>query len=279
MNDVADPTLNSAQAALLQRYLEDNPEVAARYGVQSNSTGRPAIDQLPREHLRILVTEVATAATPRLSVPRGNGPPVDTVVLGNKFDRTATEVGTDLFAVMALLHRMAQNSRKAAREIRVADNQERFVQLQAAADKVKEAAEKNYEAAVQQATAEIVTGAVAITAAGMSVYGTGKAMGETGEIAQKAMMNKWNAYGQLANGGGQIASGIIKLGAAGDSRAAGQAQAQEKNDEANAQKAEEQADKEKDFIQKMEEVMQDIRQKLAAMQQSNDETMRTILRA
>ncbi len=274
MNSISNPTLDPAQAALLQRYLEENPRAAERHGISTDPGGRPLIDHLPRE-----VAVAAASATPRLAAPPPGGQPVDATALGNKLGQASTEVGADLFAVMALLHKMAQNSRKAAREMRAADNQERFAQLQAAADKVKEAAEKNYEAAVKQAAAEIVTGVATVAAAGHSIYGTGKAMGESDEMAQKATMNKWDNRGQIVGGLGQIAAGNIKMSAAEDTRAAGQAQAQEKTDEANAQKAQDAADKEKEFMQRMEETMQDIRQKLAAMQQSNDETMRTILRA
>ncbi len=271
-------TLDPGQAALLQRYLDGNPDVAERHGVQTDSDGRLSLDHLPLDRLRSLLVEAASTR-PTLFPPDSPASNAAVQELGHKLQVASGEVGVDLYAIMGLLHKMAQSSRRAARQMREADNQQRFVQLQAAADQVREAAQKDYDAAVKQAVAQIVTGVVGMAAAGVSLYGVGRAMGEESETAQKAVMTKWSAMGQLTEATGKIAAGGLGISAAEDTRAAGQAKAQEKVNEANAQRAQDAADKEKEFMQRMEETMQDIRQKLAAIQQSNDDTMRTILRA
>ncbi len=275
--NISNLNLDSGQEALLQRYLDDNPEVARRHGVGAGPDGGIHIEYLSLKHLRNLL--VAASPRPQLPAPGHSGGNAAIPDMGRKLRQASEAVGDDLFAIMRLLHKMAQSNRKVAREMREADNQERFAQLQVAADQVREAAQKNYDAAVKQAVAQIVTGVVGIAAAGLTLHGIGKAMGEGSEMVQKMVMSKWSAVGQLTDATGKIASGGLGIGAAEDTRAAGQAQARGKEDEANAQRAQDAADKEKEFMQRMEETMQDIRQKLAAIQQSNDETLRTILRA
>ncbi|MFO1349195.1 MAG: type III secretion system translocon subunit SctB [Gammaproteobacteria bacterium] len=217
-------------------------------------------------------------------------------------------VQADIYAFMGLFFQLSLETRKTASEIRSAEREAKFQELQTAADKIREAA--NWTMA-----AGIVTGAVTIAAGAINMAGGIKSLktaaGELGGMksvkpnlgeeielddlkpeasandvgrdladpSPGALQNRAQAtnmrFGGVASsvqGTGQIISSTLNWKAS-------QVQAEQKAHEAKAEKDQAQVDMANELFQNMQQTIQDVLSKLAAMEQSSNDTNKQILRA
>lgn len=195
-------------------------------------------------------------------------------------------VGTDIYAVMALMQKLAQEQRNAARETRAADMTAQVSALQSAADKIQEAAEERFKGALAAGIMQIA-GGVAQVGAGMAGIGSSmKAAGLKGiedpTAAQRTALGKHDGIANNSSGMGQglsgISGGIGSMIQAGFDRAAGRADADRARLEADAKVAETGVQHANDLMQQMMDVIRDVRDKLGAIEQSRVETNRGIAR-
>ncbi|MEI2417094.1 type III secretion system translocon subunit SctB [Orrella sp. JC864] len=184
--------------------------------------------------------EAAGRAEARLPVPQGRAQ--DLQGLAGALDRLgADQVGADVADMMALLQQMAQDQRAQAKLDIEQRRQDSLDAMLSAADALRAAAEERFRTAVVSGVMQIVGGAASI------------ALGAGGAI-------KSGVAGQR----------IDAPGAAGpkDTQAL---QAQAKVVQGGAQQAE-------DIMQQMMGIIQDVRDKLAAIEQSQQEVNRGIAR-
>jgi hypothetical protein len=156
--------------------------------------------------------------------------------------------GTDLNAVMALLVKLANEQRDAAMT-------ERKAAMQGQADALKGAADKMKQAAQERLTSAIVQGAFQI-AGGLTQFGS--AMGEAAKALPTAL-------------GQSQALGMAEAAAAAADIKTQQMETSAKMREAGVQSA-------NDYMQQMMDIINDIRDKLAAISQAQSEVTRGIVR-
>ncbi|GAB1387133.1 hypothetical protein MASR1M59_22810 [Melaminivora sp.] len=225
----------------------------------------------------------------------------------SRFDDS--QVSADIYAFMALFQKMAQEMRNTARTQRTAEFQGQISSLQNAAEKMKEAAGQRFTAAIVQGVTQITSG---LAQAGASAYSAsktiqgarmeargsnmvakaqagaesnpasnvlratqrgnnmiadGKALGATG--------TKWAGYSQASGGLIGGTGGII---AASFNYKADMLDADKTNLETQAKQHETAVQHANDMMQQMMDVIRDVRDKIAAIQQSQVETTRGIAR-
>jgi len=220
--------------------------------------------------------------------------------------------GADIYAIMALFSKIAQEQRNAARQERTASLQGQESALRAAADKIKEAAEERFKGALAQGICQIAAGGFSVAMGGISMgagmtsasqttaasklsgktFDKGVAQGKSDIAAQ--MSAQWaaadltksaqtagavgNSSQLLGQGGGQIIGGIGSIIQASYDRKAGEADAARAQLEADAKMLETGVQMANDMMQRMQEIIGDIRDKLGAIEQSRIETNRGIAR-
>jgi X-X-X-Leu-X-X-Gly heptad repeat protein len=196
-------------------------------------------------------------------------------------------LSTDLYAFLALYAKLAQTARTAARDIRELQLQAQKSALESAADEMTLAAQERYTAAVSAAIGQIVSGAVSIGSGLFSLRTLARPetsflatrLGLAPDLSSGSAFNSGlRGMQDMASGSGQIADGLAKLASASSEREAGLADARAKGDEAAATEAQARRDAAQDLIQAMTDTLRDIREKLAAIVQSNLETTRGIAR-
>ena len=84
-------------------------------------------------------------------------------------------MSTDIYAVMAMIQKIAQSQRDSARQIRDASLQQQVTQLQGAADEIRKAAQDRFVGAVVQSAMQIGAGVAQIGAGVASAVQMGKA--------------------------------------------------------------------------------------------------------
>jgi len=254
----------------------------------------------------------ATASLSALPAPGGDSGAADLSATTKRVANLGNSAQADIYAFMGLFYQLSLESRKTAAEIRSAEREAKFQELQAAADKVR-------EAAAFQLAAGIVTGVATIGAGVINMAGGLQSLkASTGELAGGMKSQPRNsaeefelkdrdpdpsaknpggepAADPLANFNAQqaraqaigmkfggVASGIQGAGqiaSAGLNYAASMRQAEQKEHETQAEKDQAQVDMANELYQNMQQTIQDVLSKLAAMEQSSNDTSKQILRA
>ena len=212
-------------------------------------------------------------------------------------DAAQDDLATDLYAFMAMYMKIAQQMRSTAREQRAAELQSQVVSLESAADHMVQAAQERFNAALTSGIFQIASGAISIG----SAIGTLRAMakpdpganiapGEDGidgfsisKVSRDTtpgseFMVGLKAKQDLASGSAQLLSGIDDISSGALEQQAAQEDADAKRDEADASAAQARRDAAQEVMQTMADTIKDIRDKLAAIVQSQIETNRGIAR-
>ncbi|MDK2123490.1 type III secretion system translocon subunit SctB [Parachitinimonas caeni] len=220
---------------------------------------------------------------------------------------------TDIYAFMTLFTKMAQESRQSARIMREADLQSQINDLKEAAQKIRDAAQQRFVSAVVQGACQIGMGALQMGSAAASGYQMGKSISNSNNAADlkqgassikeaaktdsslKSEAANWTAASDKASanatkfsnsaeayrmggqGLGQLADGAGKIGAAYADKQAADEEAMRSELEASSKVHEAARDKDNELMQQMMDIIRDIRDKLAAIEQSNSETNRKII--
>jgi len=162
-----------------------------------------------------VVNRVQSLVNAMLPAPEGAGKEV-----GDPFGKfTASDVAIDIYSVMALFQKCAQEMRNMAREARAASLQAQVTNLMNAADEIREAAEQRLQAAIIQGSFQIAGG---VMSAGLSVasavYGAKGIKAEPESIEAKTFDNKAKLMSGLAQSTGGVMGGIGSMAAAGKER-------------------------------------------------------------
>ncbi len=220
-----------------------------------------------------------------LGVPPPSGG--DAAGAAEALDKLMGSADTDMYAVMALLQKISQEQRNAARADRAASMDAQTQALMSAADKIKEAAEERFKGALAQGIGQIVGG---FMQAGVGLGGMG-AMGASARMTttsspltsqQFVTQAKLDGFATNSSGIGQglsgMAGGVGGIVQAAYDRKAGEADAARSRLEADAKVFESGAQHANDLMQQMMDVIRDVRDKLGAIEQSRSETTRGIAR-
>ncbi|WP_241050102.1 type III secretion system translocon subunit SctB [Achromobacter xylosoxidans] len=219
----------------------------------------------------------------------GLPPPASGAFAGaaDALNKLMTNAATDMYAVMALLQKISQEQRNAARADRAASLDAQTQSLLAAADKIKEAAEERFKGALAQGISQIVGGALqaGVGAGGVAAMGASARMTTTSSpltAQQTVTQARLDGFANNSSGIGQglsgMAGGVGGIVQAAYDRKAGEADAARAQLEAQAKVAESGAQHATDVMQQMMDVIRDIRDKLGAIEQSRGETNRGIAR-
>jgi len=232
---------------------------------------------------------------------------IDAGEMNKSLDNASHQMRGDIFAFMALFQQMAQEMRKTARTDRESALQDQMKSLQGAADMMKVAAEKRFTAAIVQGACQIGAGALQVGMAGASTYQSLKSAslteqsgtaskyaqdtsldsasrGAMTELASKAKgqadvaASKAQNFGTGAQGAGGIITGAGAIIAGKFEKEASDADAQRMRMEAQAKIHESQHEKATDQLHQAQELIRDIREKVAAQMQSDAETSKGIAR-
>lgn len=219
------------------------------------------------------------------------------------------DVQGDMYAVMALFQKMAQEQRNAAREVRGAEMQAQVSSLKDAAQEIRSAAQDRFVGAVVSGAMQIVGGAISmgagIAGGAASLKGGAKTIesGQKTEMAGELRMmgdsngadvmtgtakildgqaTRYAAGGQMLNSIGQgssgIAGGIGTIVNAHQEKDAAQHDAKKAELEADAKVHDSGVQQANDLMQQMMDVIRDVRDKLSSIDQSRIETNRGIAR-
>lgn len=210
----------------------------------------------------------------------------------------SNSIQTDIFAFMNLFFQMALETRKTASEIRTAEREAKFKELQNAADKIRGAGLWQMAAGIAGGVTSMASGALNIAGGLKSLKAaTGEIGGVKSErlpdrpielsdldpnqsplnpnmaqIQAQAVSQQFSGIGTSVQGAGQIASAGLNYGAS-------LAQAEQKEHETKAEKDQAQVDMANELFQNMQQTIQDVLSKLEAIQQSSNDTHKQILRA
>ncbi|WLQ14783.1 hypothetical protein O5O45_02380 [Hahella aquimaris] len=214
---------------------------------------------------------------PQLERPDGSaGTP------GKQFDGKLSEASAtlevDIFAIMSLIHELAQTQKKGARDIRHGEYQQKWQSLENAGKELRDSAGKELAASLVQGAFQIAGGAASIKLTISSTKQTSALMKDTkldpAQLQLKLQVpqnltNLGQTYTQMAGGVGTVVAAPLTYESKLD-------QEQQKQHEAESEKHSANIDEAKDFIQTMKEIMDDVRAKLSAIEQSKHETRQKI---
>lgn len=175
----------------------------------------------------------------------------------------ATDVAGDIYAVMALFQKMAQEQRNSAREVRTSEMTAQVQSLFSAADEIRNAAQDRFVGAVVAGAMQIAGG---VAQAGLAGSSFGKDAVKAG-----ALTGTGQGVSQAFGGIGSIVNASQELKAAGHDAKKAELEATAKVHESASQQA-------GDLMQQMMDVIRDVRDKLGAIEQSRVETTRGIAR-
>jgi hypothetical protein len=247
--------------------------------------------------------------TDLLGVPVSLDAGASSQVAANLAALDGVQVNADMYSVMALFQKMAQEMRNTARVQRDTEMQAQVSALNSAADQMHVAAQKRFEGAVIQGAMQIAGGVIQI---GTAVAATAKTVqgaklesqatelkadieieGEQLSPSAKAEFQKYanadatqgkilSAEGDRLRGVGQGVGGMLSgmattLQAAKEKEAAG-ADEEKARLEAQAKIHETASGHASDMMSQMMDVLRDVREKLQSIQQSALETNRGIAR-
>lgn len=192
-------------------------------------------------------------------------------------DGAMQQVSTDIYAFMQAYTKIMQQMRAAAREQRTAELDSQASAIRGSAAEIRTAAAERYTAAVIEGSMQIASGAISMGAATISLGVI--AMASKGDLAPgSALLAKLNNMNQLMTGLTQTGEGTGKIIAAGHTMAASEADARAKENEADATAAQARRQSAQEAFQATTDTLNDIRARLAAIEQSNIETNRGMAR-
>lgn len=213
---------------------------------------------------------------------------------GGVFNLMAT-AQADIYAFMSLIQKMAQTMRKSDQEIRNAAVGAQVAELNNGAKEMEKAAASRLTAAQTQAWFSIGTGAATAVAGGVGAFGayksnqagTARSLAhaskdfDAGRVAKTSEKN-WDNFAKSTmtgtDGVGRAAQGWGQLLSASDSKAAENHDAEKLRREAASKVHEQESTDAQARAQQMLDIMRDVQSKLAAMEQSNSETIRQMAR-
>ena len=210
----------------------------------------------------------------KLPPPNGNGGAGNLGATEQRIANLSNSIQADIYAFMALFFQMALETRKTSSEIRSAEREARFQELQNAADKIR-------EAGVFQMVAGIVGGVATIGAGALNMAGglkSGLTLADK-KLDPQAATALSQAIGAKFGGVASGVQGVGQIGGAGLNFGASVAQTKQKEHETQAEKDQAQVDMASELYQNMQQTIQEVLSKLAAMQQSNSDTAKQIVRA
>lgn len=191
----------------------------------------------------------------------------------------AQDVAVDIYSVMALFQRCAQEMRNTARDVRNSEMQAQVTGLMNAAQEIRNAAEDRLQQAIIQGSFQIAGGAASV---GMGIAGgiygaQGISKGVTTQVGME-LGNKASALSGMAQGAGTMISGIGTVAGAFKEQEAAEHDARKAEYEAQARVHEQGVQQANDLMQQMMDVIRDVRDKLGAIDQARNETNRAIAR-
>lgn len=211
----------------------------------------------------------------------------DAAGIADALSKLEGSADTDMYAVMALLQKISQEQRNAARADRAASMDAQTQALMSAADKIKEAAEERFKGALAQGIGQIVGGAMqaGVGVGGMAATAISARMTTTSSplsAQQTVTQAKLDGFATNSSGIGQglsgMAGGVGGIVQAAYDLNAGKADAARSRLEADAKVFESGAQHANELMQQMMDVIRDVRDKLGAIEQSRSETTRGIAR-
>lgn len=237
------------------------------------------------EHVNRNSSPANTAASYLLPAPTTSGASAGAACQTlNAF--TPSSVGTDIYAVMALFQKMAQEQRTTARQMRETEMQAQVQTLHEAANEIRAAAQDRFIGAVVSGSVQILGGLTQMGAGAVSMglsIQSSNILGKSniGDVDFKRIENL-QGYGQAISGMGQGLSGSMNgagsMVSAGLEFAASNHDARKAELEAIAKVHDSATQQANELMQQMMDVIRDVRDKLAAMDQSRLETNRGIAR-
>ncbi|QEA13168.1 type III secretion system translocon subunit SctB [Comamonas flocculans] len=234
-----------------------------------------------RQQLQGLIDSVAgSLARSDLPLPSSPSSKAASSTLNAIGQLSLQEMQTDIYAVMALVAKSAQQQRNSARELRHSEMAAQVKSLTDAAQEIRNAAKDRLAGAILSGTMQIGAGAVQIGGAAKTMKATQNALGQSGvSDAQLGALTQvaagynttTQAVGQVMTGTGSILGGIMEHQAAQHDARKAELEAAAKAHETATQQA-------GDVMQQMQDMLRDIRDKLTSMDQSRSETARGIAR-
>ncbi|THF57277.1 type III secretion system translocon subunit SctB [Pseudothauera rhizosphaerae] len=211
------------------------------------------------------LAELEASGVLKLDPPKGGFGSGDVSGLGGSLSGAGDNLSTDMQAVMLLFAKMAQSMREVSRNQRQAELGAQVEAMGDAAQKIRDAAEKRFAAAMVQGACQIGSGVASIGgAAGGMIKGGDAAM--------------ISARTQIGSGTGNIISGIGTMASGSLERDAGLIDAEKAELDKLATTHEKARESDNDMMQNMQDIIRDIKDKLAAIAQSQIETNRGIAR-
>lgn len=198
---------------------------------------------------------------------------------------------TDLYSIMALLQKSAQDMRDTARIERNSELQAQISALDSAAEQMKIAADWKLAAGIVQGVASIGAG-LAQAGSGLTQMGTSagsgiiglKGIGSDGKISDRAdqgsklVSGLGTGFSQIQGAGGTLISGAGSIVSSALTYQADLAEAQKTRLETDAKEHETAAQHASDWMQEMMEVIRDIKDNTKTANQMNHESISGITR-
>ena len=179
---------------------------------------------------------------------------------------TGQSMVADMYAVLALFAKIAQEQRTSAREVRHSEMAAQVKSLMSAAQEIRDAAHERMVGAM-------VSGVMQIAAGAVQVGGGVKAsnVSTTNQAGAGAITAGFGGASTMLNAVGTITSGLMEQQASGHDAKKAELEAMAKAQDTATQQA-------GDLMQQMQDVIRDIREKLASIEQSLLDTNRGIAR-
>jgi hypothetical protein len=192
----------------------------------------------------------------------------------------------DVFQLMMLMHKIANEQKGAAREARTAQQEAQQALLYKAAEDIRQAAGFALAAGIVSGAMQIAGGmfsmAGGIKAAGIQAKGMQGFKGMDAMTQQATLSNLGARTGAVTAGFSGVGQGMTGLGQMASSAltyASSLEQAEQKEHEADAQRASNFAESETEFLNSLRDMIRDVQEKIQAIQQATDDTTKQILRA
>ncbi len=192
---------------------------------------------------------------------------------------TPQNVEIDIYSVMALFQKCAQEMRDQAREVRTSETQAQVTSLKSAAGEIRNAAEDRFNASVTQGALQIAGGAVSVGMGAAGAVFTTKAINaDVTTVAGAKLGNIGSTLSATAQGTGSMVTGSGTIAAAFSEQKAAEHDALKAEFEADAQVHAQGAQQANDLMQQTMDTIRDVQAKLGAIDQARTETVRGIAR-
>lgn len=249
------------------------------------TTDKPSIPQIQHQALTPTLAKMLDGTFAELPLP---APETDAVTPASVKAATVhllslvpEDVSVDIYFVMALFQKIAQEARNGARIDREALTQAEVKSLQTEAQYMRDSASSTFKAAVIQGAMQIAGGVaqVGLSAAALQQSATSVSQEGAGDLAgAKLSTANATAYTGYSQASGGIATGIGGIAGAVHAKDAADSDASRAEQAAVTKVAETGVQQANEYLQAMLEAIKDTRDKLQSIQQSSTETNRTINR-